>query len=183
MACLVLLFIVKILDFESILSRCWRSNLFLNLRFEQGVTVVKIYVGVTDKNWYEQLCNENADEVNFWSPGAASFKALQEGEMFLFKLHYPYNCVVGGGFFVKYTQLPPFLAWNIFERKNGTVSYDELLKSVEKYRGKKLSASDQIGCIILTEPFWFDEKDWFSLPNWSRSIVKGNAVPSTKGVL
>jgi putative restriction endonuclease len=36
-------------------------------------------------------------EVNFWAPGAASFKALQFGELFLFKLHAPLNFVVGGG--------------------------------------------------------------------------------------
>ena len=89
---------------------------------------MNIYVGVTDKNWYLQLRQEKVDEVNFWNPGAAPFRALKENEMFLFKLHYPDNYIVGGGFFVRYTQLPPFLAWDAFGTKNGTTSYSELIK-------------------------------------------------------
>lgn len=135
---------------------------------------MKIYVGVTDKSWYEQLSQSNVDEVNFWNPGASPFKALSENELFLFKLHYPDNYIVGGGFFVRYTQLPPFLAWSAFERKNGTQSYSELLSRIEKYRGKnKISDTAQIGCTILTEPFWFEEKDWLPVPEWNKSIVKG----------
>lgn len=135
---------------------------------------MKIYVGVTDKNWYEQLRAEGVDEVNFWNPGASPFKALSENELFLFKLHYPDNYIVGGGFFVRYTQLPPFLAWDAFGRKNGTESYSELLQRIEKYRGRNsITPSDQIGCTILTEPFWFEESEWIPVPEWSKSIVKG----------
>lgn len=50
---------------------------------------MNIYVGVTDKNWYEQLKSLVTDEVNFWNPGGSPFRALQENELFLFKLHYP----------------------------------------------------------------------------------------------
>ena len=135
---------------------------------------MRIYVGVTDRNWYQQLKSDSVDEVNFWNPGAAPFKALQENELFLFKLHYPENMIVGGGFFVRYTQLPPFLAWQAFGKKNGTKTYDELLRRIEKYRGKnRIEENTQIGCTILTEPFWFEESDWISVPDWSKSIVKG----------
>ena len=135
---------------------------------------MNIYVGVTDKNWYEQLKTDQFDEVNFWNPGGSPFRALQENELFLFKLHYPYNYIVGGGFFVKFSLLPPFLAWEAFERKNGTESYEELIQKIEKYRSRnKIDPLSQIGCTILTEPFWFDEKDWLPVPDWSPSIVKG----------
>lgn len=135
---------------------------------------LNIYIGVTDKNWYEQLKREKADEVNFWNPGASPFKALKENELFLFKLHYPYNMIVGGGFFVRYTQLPPFLAWDAFGRKNGTTSYAELIKRIEKYRGRNnISETSQIGCTVLTAPFWFEESDWLPVPDWSPHIVKG----------
>lgn len=135
---------------------------------------MKIYVGVTDKDWYEQLSKENVDEVNFWNPGAAPFKALQENELFLFKLHYPDNFIVGGGFFVRYSQLPPSLAWDAFRHKNGVQSYSELLRRINKYRGKNnISELTQIGCTVLTEPFWFDRADWIPAPEWSKSIVKG----------
>ena len=137
---------------------------------------MNIYVGVTDKNWYQQLRQEKVDEVNFWNPGAAPFRALKENELFLFKLHYPDNYIVGGGFFVRYTQLPPFLAWDAFGTKNGTTSYSELIKRIEKYRGRNnITEYSQIGCTILTEPFWFDESDWLPVPEWSKSIVKGKA--------
>lgn len=133
-----------------------------------------IYVGVTDKDWYIQLKTEAVDEVNFWNPGASSFRALRENELFLFKLHYPDNYIVGGGFFVRYTQLPPFLAWEAFGRKNGTTSYGELISRIEKYRGRNnISETSQIGCTILTEPFWFDEADWLPVPEWNKNIVKG----------
>ena len=84
---------------------------------------MKIFVGVTDGDWYHQLSSGQYDEVNFWNPGGTPFKALQPNDMFLFKLHAPYNYIVGGGFFVNYTLLPPFLAWQAFGEKNGTKSY------------------------------------------------------------
>ncbi len=76
-----------------------------------------LYVGVTDENWYQQLSAQKPDEVNFWSPSGRPFKALQEGELFLFKLHAPRNYIVGGGFFVRFSALPPFLAWQAFGEK------------------------------------------------------------------
>jgi putative restriction endonuclease len=44
---------------------------------------------------------------------------LQPGEPFLFKLHSPDNFIVGGGFFVRYSPLPIWLAWDAFQQKNG----------------------------------------------------------------
>jgi hypothetical protein len=40
-----------------------------------------------------------ATEPRRGPPSAASFRALQPGEMFLFKLHAPRNVIVGGGIF------------------------------------------------------------------------------------
>ena len=83
---------------------------------------MQIYVGITDLNWFNFLKERKFDEVNFWKPGSQPFKALQENDLFLFKLHAPYNYIVGGGFFVKYTMLPTYLAWDAFGEKNGTAS-------------------------------------------------------------
>ena len=48
---------------------------------------MKIWVGVTDKNWFDHLTRLGPDEVNFWQPsGSRTFKVLQPGEPFLFKL-------------------------------------------------------------------------------------------------
>jgi putative restriction endonuclease len=74
---------------------------------------MKIWVGVTDKNWFEYLMRLGPDEVNFWQPsGTRNFRVLQPGEPFLFKLHSPYNFIVGGGYFVRYSALPASLAWD-----------------------------------------------------------------------
>ena len=34
-----------------------------------GDGVMKIFVGVTDSNWYNYLAYNRPDEVNFWQPG------------------------------------------------------------------------------------------------------------------
>ena len=135
---------------------------------------MNIFVGVTDKNWFEQLRAQRSEEVNFWNPGGKTFRALRENELFLFKLHYPNNYIVGGGFFVRFSLLPPFLAWQAFGLNNGTKSYEELLARIKKYRARnRIDASSQIGCTILTEPFWFEESDWIVPPEWGKGIVQG----------
>lgn len=137
---------------------------------------MKIYVGITDKDWYEQLKAQKPEEVNFWRPGSSNFKALQPNDMFLFKLHHPANYIVGGGFFVRFSLLPSFLAWQAFGLKNGTASYEELQKRINKYRSRNGIEGNNapIGCIILTEPFFFDEHDWIPVPkDWNLNIVQG----------
>lgn len=64
---------------------------------------MRIFVGVTDKDWFTLLASRvNIEEVNFWRPSPKiPFKALDPGELFLFKLHSPDNFIVGGGFFTK----------------------------------------------------------------------------------
>lgn len=37
----------------------------------------------------------------------------------------------------------------------------------------KLHEDFQIGCIILTQPFFFKESMWFPVPEWRQSIVRG----------
>lgn len=137
---------------------------------------MQMYVGITDYDWYEFLKDKKFDEVNFWKPGTQPFKAINENDMFLFKLHYPRNFIVGGGFFVKYSMLPTYLAWAAFGEKNGTHSLKELNDAIGKYRARNnmSTTNPQIGCIILTDVFYFDEEDWIPVPdNFSKSIVQG----------
>ncbi len=136
---------------------------------------MKFYVGVTDKSWFDQLKANNSSEVNFWKPGSSTFKALQPNDLFLFKLHAPYNYIVGGGFFVRFSLLPVFLAWQAFGKENGVKTVDELNRRIEKYRSRNsIGSNQQIGCIILTDVFYFDEQDWIPVPSdWSNSIVQG----------
>jgi putative restriction endonuclease len=72
---------------------------------------MKLYVGVTDKDWFDQLQEMRPDEVNLWKPGGTTaFRALSAGDPFLFKLHAPHNFVVDGGFFVSSSFLALSLA-------------------------------------------------------------------------
>lgn len=57
---------------------------------------MQMYVGITDYDWFEFLKSKNAKEVNFWKPGTQPFKALEENDLFLFKLHAPRDYIVGG---------------------------------------------------------------------------------------
>jgi len=138
---------------------------------------LKLYVGITDYDWFKTLKQANCDEVNFWKPGGrTNFKALDEGDLFLFKLHSPQNYIVGGGFFLKFSILPSSLAWEAFGIANGAKDLLELNNRVYKYKKtNRLSDPDpQIGCIILSMSFYFDEKDWIPVPqDWNRSIVQG----------
>lgn len=138
---------------------------------------MKMYVGITDFEWFKTLKQANCEEVNFWKPGGrTNFRALDEGELFLFKLHSPQDYIVGGGLFLKFSILPSSLAWEAFGVANGATSLIQLNNRVYKYR-KTTRISDPdpyIGCIILSMPFYFDEQDWIPVPHdWGRGIVQG----------
>jgi putative restriction endonuclease len=138
---------------------------------------VRLYVGITDYDWFNTLSQIEIDEVNFWKPGGATnFRALSEGELFLFKLHSPNDYIVGGGYFLKFSILPSSLAWEAFGIANGASNRSELINRVYKYKKtNRLSDPDpNIGCIILSMPFFFAPADWISVPtDWSRNIVQG----------
>jgi hypothetical protein len=51
---------------------------------------INLIIAVTDDDWFEMLRRRpDIGEVNFWAPSGASFRALQPGELFLFKLPVP----------------------------------------------------------------------------------------------
>ena len=60
---------------------------------------MKIYLGVTDNNWYRYLSQIQPEDINFWQPGGQfAFKAIPVGAPFLFKLKSPYNATAHFGF-------------------------------------------------------------------------------------
>jgi putative restriction endonuclease len=141
---------------------------------------MKIWVGVTDKGWYQHLARVVPDEVNFWQPsGSRSFRALQPGEPFLFKLHSPDNFIVGGGYFVRHSPLPASLAWEAFGIKNGVTSFDDLVARIRRYRQGEAALDPMIGCNVLAEPFFLSEREWVPIPqSWAANIVQGKAYDS-----
>ncbi len=136
---------------------------------------INLVVAVTDLEWFRMLSQHpELTEVNFWAPSARNFQALRKGELFLFKLHAPHDMIVGGGVFAHSNKLPCSLAWKAFGEANGARSEDEMRARIARYR--KTDPSDrsdfEIGCRILTQPFFFDESDWISPPkSWARNIV------------
>lgn len=147
---------------------------------------MKLYVGITDYDWFKlHTSKESVDEVNFWRPSStANFKALQWGEPFLFKLHSPRNFIVGGGFFTKFLQLPVSLAWDAFGEANGATSLEEVRLRIAKYRKHSIGPTEDptIGCILLEEPFFFEEIDWIPIPeDFKQGIQMGKGYEMESG--
>jgi putative restriction endonuclease len=137
---------------------------------------MKIWVGVTDNDWYHHLAELQPDEVNYWRPGGGSFGAIDKYDPFLFKLHSPFDFIVGGGFYIRSTQLPLSLAWDVFKAKNGTETYEEFYQKIKGYRDQQgtMRPNPVIGCIVLTQPFFFPKEKWIPIPeDWSPNIVQG----------
>ncbi len=124
---------------------------------------MKAYVAVTDNH--------------FWQPsGNRVFKALEVGQPFLFKLHRPESFIVGGGYFTRAWLLESSLAWKAFGEKNGAASLDEMRHRIERYRRSPPNRHQdyKIGCIILTDPFFFDGQHWIVVPgDFHQNIVQG----------
>lgn len=151
---------------------------------------VNLVVAVTDGDWFALLRQRpELSEVNFWAPSAkTNFRALQPGELFLFKLHAPRNVIVGGGFFAHASIFPCSLAWEAFGEANGARSLPEMRARIARYRrADPNDRSDfQIGCRILTQPFFLPEAQWIPVPlSWSPNIVafKTYSTDSTDGAL
>lgn len=140
---------------------------------------MKLFVGVTDPDWFGFLRDTNPSEVNFWRPGGQNFAALDPGELFLFKLKSPYDAIAGGGFFVRFTQLPLTLAWDVFGQKNGAPDYSSYRDRLIRLRRTNDVRNPTIGCIILTAPFFLDREDWMDVPDsFAKNIVSGKTYDS-----
>ena len=147
---------------------------------------MNLYVAVTDEDQVRCLRRQPAlDEANFWQPaGNRRFRALAPGEPFLFKLHRPADAVVGGGFFATSSLLPVSVVWDAFGEKNGAESLPTMRRRIEHYRpGPPDPHADYtVGCIVLQQPFFFDEADWIPAPaDFSPAIVQGKTYDLDSG--
>ena len=136
---------------------------------------IRLVLAVTDNDWFDQLRRRpDLEEVNFWSPSPRKFQSLTQGELLLFKLRAPRNAIAGCGIFAYTNALPCSLAWEAFGVANGTRSLPEMSKRIAKYRraGPNDQSDFSIGCKILTQPTFFDDRDWIPVPaSWSPRIV------------
>jgi len=148
---------------------------------------VKAFVAVTDNDWFNFLRNtqQGLTEVNFWQPGGGrQFRALDPGQPLLFKLHAPTNFIAGGGFFATFSILPMSLSWQTFGFQNGVPSLEVMHERVEHYRrvAHDPRADYTIGCIVLEDPFFLDERDWVKVPDdFSPNTVVGKTYDLSSG--
>lgn len=148
---------------------------------------MKFYAGVTDNEWFNFLAQRENEDVNFWQPsGRTNFKALNEGGPFIFKLKKPANAIGGVGFFSSHSILPLDVAWDIFGERNGLNSYLQFKTKIINYRKSGTNSyanNPNVGCIVLTDPVFFDRQDWIPTPkDWKNSIVQGKGYDAIQGV-
>jgi putative restriction endonuclease len=143
---------------------------------------MKLYVGITDGDWFKFLRARNADEMNFWRPrGSNNFGAINPGELFLFKSRYPENRIIGGAYFVRHTTLPLDLAWEVFKETNGVESRDAFRRKISSIRGDN-ERNPVVGCTVLTQPFYLRDGEYLPAPtDWGRSIVTGKSYDVSYG--
>lgn len=149
------------------------------------------YLANTDYAWYRHFLRREppADEVNFWRPSdTRAFRAVSPGAPFFFRLKSPHNAIAGYGFFARYETAPAWLAWESFGDKNGAESLEDMAQRLQRYR-KSVGAditqdprSYMIGCIMISQPVWFEESDWVADDaDWAGNIVNGKRLDLLHG--
>ena len=105
------------------------------------------------------------------------FKALQPGDIFLFKLQSPLDFNAGGCVFVRHTFRPLPLAWQAFGEKNGVPDFDTFKRWILKHRSPTEWVR-QLGCTVLVEPFFWPRESWIPVPiDGKKNIVTGKGYP------
>jgi hypothetical protein len=105
--------------------------------FRYFLGMVHLFVANTDNAWFDFLSTEpTLNEVNFWWPGEMGFRALQPGELLVFRLKSPRNKIGGFGIFTNHSLLPVQIAWDSFGRANGVSSFEALRGAIAEYDDK-----------------------------------------------
>ena len=146
------------------------------------------FVAVTDTGWFQRLAaRPGPQEVNFWRPSVrpVPFDRLARGTPFLFKLKVPYNAIAGFGYFISFTVLPDWLAWDTFQEGNGVASLGELRQRLSRIQaGARITADPlhRIGCCLIAEARFFARGDWIKQPaDWGRTTQVGATYDLTVG--
>lgn len=145
-------------------------------------------VAITDHGWYQFLLAQSGlDEINFWTPSAYwGFKA-EPGSPFFFKLKKKYgNAICGFAHFAHFTRLPDYLAWELFDIKNGCATFMEMRARINKIRlsmnYRSEGSIEQIGCILLVQPVFFQESEFILPPsNWPPANLRNKKYDLEEG--
>jgi putative restriction endonuclease len=146
---------------------------------------MEYFIGNTDFEWFNFLRTKNPEDINFWQPGGKlRFHILKPGAPFLLRLKSPINKIAGIGFFSSHSLLPIDFAWEVFQQQNGMDSLEKFRKKINDYRApdNSLEIYPTIGCLILSNPVFFNESDWLPSPaDWQKNLVQGKKYDSTIG--
>ncbi|MGJ5179550.1 HNH endonuclease [Bradyrhizobium oligotrophicum] len=138
--------------------------------------MAELYLANTDNAWFDFLkARSPLEDVNFWKPTAQPFKAIEEGQLFVFRLKSPRNRIGGYGMLASSINVPIQLAWESLGERNGSSSIAQMIDTISRYRnGERVTAQTVIGCRVLTSPVFFEPHEWFPVPSdWSSNIVTG----------
>jgi putative restriction endonuclease len=138
--------------------------------------MVSVYIANTDHDWFDFLSDQvDLSEVNFWRPSERAFHAIQQGELFAFRLKSPRNKIGGFGVLSSSSVLPLQVAWEAFGRSNGAPTYEAFRSAIATYRPHDVvGPATNIGCRILVQPIFLPASLWFNLPpSWSSNIMGG----------
>src|SRR4030042_5982491 len=146
---------------------------------------MEYYIGNTDREWFTFLRTKNPEDINFWQPGGRlRFHILKPGAPFLLRLKSPINKIAGIGFFSSHSLLPIDFAWEVFHTRNGIESLDKFRRKINSFRepNNPIDLHPIIGCLILSNPVFFNETDWQPTPpDWHTNLVQGKKYDSTIG--
>jgi HNH endonuclease len=145
-------------------------------------------VAITDHGWYDFLLTQKGlDEVNFWTPSAHWAFRGDVGSPFFFKLKARHgHAICGFAYFAGYTRLPDWLAWETFEAKNGCPTFESMRDRIGGIRARidyrAQSPSNEIGCILLAQPTFFQPDDWVVGPlDWPPANLRHKRYDLTAG--
>ena len=141
----------------------------------------ELYVANTDNEWFDFLkARSPLEDVNFWKPTPQTFRAIDEGQLFVFRLKSPRNRIGGYGVLASSINVPIQLAWDSLGDRNGSPSMAHMISAIRRYRnGQQVTAQSLIGCRVLTSPVFFESHEWFPVPSdWSSNIVTGKVYSS-----
>jgi putative restriction endonuclease len=143
--------------------------------------MAELYVANTDNEWFDFLkARAPLEDVNFWKPTPQTFRAIAEGQLFVFRLKAPRNRIGGYGILASSINVPIQLAWDSLGERNGSPSMAHMIGAIRRYRnGEQVTAQSIIGCRVLTSPVFFEPHEWFPVPSdWSSNIVTGKVYSS-----
>jgi putative restriction endonuclease len=147
----------------------------------------RAHIFPTDGTWFGFLSSTGPhQDVNFWTPKpwGGRFGILDPGDVLLFRLKAPLNVIAGGGVFARYVQMPLSAAWDAFGIGNGVASVDAMRASIGRLRRESGSVESDypIGCIILTDPFFWPRERWVPVPaDYPQNAVRGRGYDLATG--